>query len=150
MIQALVLMGLYTFLPMVTFLSGFNLKVLFSGAVAIFTVKLWASMWFIATWIDGHLINAMYPGALSNIFVQEAMMVAKGAVPPSYKRMILNTLLVMLFIGLPMLWSTMLTWAGIRISDGIDRLMSQYGGNAANSGRSSIGAVTGGAKFGKR
>ena len=108
-----------------TFLSGFNLKVLFSGAVAIFTVKLWASMWFIATWIDGHLINAMYPGALSNIFVQEAMMVAKGAVPPSYKRMVLNTLLVMLFIGLPMLWSSMMAWIGLNVSHGVDGLMNK-------------------------
>ena len=49
-------------------------------------------MWFIATWIDGLLIYAMNPCALSNNFVQEAMMVAKGAVSQSYKRMMLNTL----------------------------------------------------------
>ena len=151
MIQALVLMGLYSFLPMVTFLSGFNLKVLLSGAVAIFTVKLWASMWFIATWIDGHLINAMYPGALSNIFVQEAMMVAKGAVPPSYKRMVLNTLLVMLFIGLPMLWSSMMAWIGVQVAVGVSKLMGDHATASANSGRSSVGVVSGGlGKIGRK
>lgn len=141
MIQALLLMGIYTFLPLVTFLSGFNLKVLFTGAVAIFTVKMWASMWYIATWIDGHLINAMYPGALSNMFVQEAMMVAKGAVPPSYKRMILNTLLVMLFIGLPLLWSSMMAWLGIGVAQGVDSLMSKHGTASGNSGKSGIGIL---------
>ena len=143
MIQALVLMGIYTFLPLLVFLSGFNLRVLFLGAAAIFTIKLWASMWFIATWVDGHLINAMYPGYLSNTFVQEAMMVAKGAVPPTYKRMLLNTLLVMLFVGLPMLWSSMMAWIGIRISDGFDGLMNKHGTSSANSGKNALGVVTG-------
>ena len=94
-------------------------------------------MWFIATWIDGHLINAMYPGALSNIFVQEAMMVAKGAVPPSYKRMVLNTLLVMLFIGLPILWSSMMAWIGLNVSHGVDGLMNKNGTALANAGKNS-------------
>lgn len=143
MIQALLLMGIYTFLPLVTFLSGFNLKVLFTGAVAIFTVKMWASMWYIATWIDGHLINAMYPGALSNMFVQEAMMVAKGAIPPGYKRMILNTLLVMLFIGLPMLWSSMMAWVGLQVAVGVSKLMGDHGTASGNSGKSSIGVISG-------
>lgn len=143
MIQALLLMGIYTFLPLVTFLSGFNLKVLFTGAVAIFTVKMWASMWYIATWIDGHLINAMYPGALGNMFVQEAMMVAKGAVPPSYKRMILNTLLVMLFIGLPLLWSSMMAWVGLQVAVGVSKLMGDHGTASGNSGKSSIGVISG-------
>lgn len=143
MIQALLLMGIYTFLPLVTFLSGFNLKVLFTGAVAIFTVKMWASMWYIATWIDGHLINAMYPGALGNMFVQEAMMVAKGAVPPSYKRMILNTLLVMLFIGLPLLWSSMMAWLGLQVAVGVSKLMGDHGTASGNSGKSSIGVISG-------
>ncbi|QIL80336.1 conjugal transfer protein TraG [Diaphorobacter sp. HDW4A] len=141
MIQALVLMGIYTFLPLVVLLSGFDLKVLFLGAVAIMTVKLWASMWYIATWVDGHLINAMYPGALGNHFVQEAMMIAKGAVPPTYKRMILNTLLVFLFIGLPVIWSSMMGWIGIRLAEGTDRLLNQHGGAAANSGKNGLGVA---------
>ncbi len=63
MMQALVLMGIYMFLPLVVFLSGFDLKAMFYGAVAIFTVKLWAAMWFIAQWVDARLIDSMYQAA---------------------------------------------------------------------------------------
>jgi hypothetical protein len=140
MIQALVLMGIYTFLPLVVFLSGFDLKVLFTGALAIFTVKLWASMWYIAQFVDAHLINAMYPGKLSMILVQEWMMMFKGAVPPGYKRMILNTVLVLLFIGLPMLLSTMMTWFGINLGSKISGILGDHGNAAAESGgKGSVG-----------
>jgi TraG-like protein, N-terminal region. len=137
MIQALVLMGIYTFLPLVVLLSGYDLKVLFLGAIALFSVKMWAAMWYIATWVDGHLINAMYPGALGNYFVQEAMMIAKGAVPPTYKRMILNTLLVFLYVGLPLIWSSMMAWMGLNVAHGVDGLMSKNGTAMGNAGKSS-------------
>jgi hypothetical protein len=32
------------------------------GALAIFTVKFWAVMWYVANWVDGHLMKAMYDG----------------------------------------------------------------------------------------
>jgi hypothetical protein len=43
-------------------LSGYDLKVFFLGALAIFTVKFWAVMWYVANWVDGHLMKAMYDG----------------------------------------------------------------------------------------
>ncbi len=64
-------------------------------------------------------------------------MVAKGAVPPSYKRMVLNTLLVMLFIGLPILWSSMMAWIGLNVSHGVDGLMNKNGTALANAGKNS-------------
>ena len=135
MIQALVLMGIYAFLPLATLVSGFSLRVLFLGAMAILTIKMWASMWYIATWIDGHLINAMYAGALGKIFVQEAMMIGKGAIPAGYKRMVLNTILLSLYVGLPIIWSSMMAWAGLKVAGGIDKMVSEGGNGAANSGR---------------
>lgn len=137
MIQALVLMGIYTFLPLVTFLSGFNLKVLFLGAMAIFTVKFWASMWFIAAWIDGHLINAMYPGVSGWSFVQ-GVLSTEGQ---GDKRILLNTILVLLFIGLPMVWSTMIAWAGARLGGAIDDIMRGHGSAAAQSGKTGMSVV---------
>lgn len=147
MIQALVLMGIYAFLPLATLVSGFSLRVLFLGAMAILTIKMWASMWYIATWIDGHLINAMYPGALGNIFVQEAMMIGKGAIPAGYKRMVLNTILLSLYVGLPVIWSSMMAWAGFRVAGGIDELMTRNGNSAAGSGKPPLlGRLFGGKK----
>ncbi|GKS87275.1 conjugal transfer protein TraG N-terminal domain-containing protein [Acidovorax sp. SUPP1855] len=131
MIQALVLMAIYMFLPLITFLSGYDLRVLFYGGVAIFTVKLWGAMWFIAQWIDARIINAMYPGGQGWVITQEITQIASGSVPAGYKRMILNILLMALFIGLPLVWTAMMGWVGLRIGAQIESLMKTPADNAS-------------------
>ncbi|MCR6480999.1 conjugal transfer protein TraG N-terminal domain-containing protein [Variovorax sp. ZS18.2.2] len=122
MMQALILMGLYMFLPLITFLSGFDLKIMFYGAIGIFTVKFWAVMWMIANWVDAHLIAALYPGMQGNMFIQEITQMTNGAIPPGYKRMLLNTLLMAMFVFLPLLWSGMMAWIGIRVGQSLNEL----------------------------
>ncbi|MDA8446393.1 conjugal transfer protein TraG N-terminal domain-containing protein [Paracidovorax valerianellae] len=141
MIQALVLMSIYMFLPLITFLSGYDLRVLFYGAVAIFTVKLWATMWFIAQWIDARLIDAMYPGAQGNIFVQEISQLAGSMASSGYKRMILNILMMALFIGLPMVWTGMMSWVGINLGQQLGDFMKNADGLARNSAGKTVGPV---------
>lgn len=142
MMQALVLMAMYMFLPLLTFLSGYDLKVMFLGAIAIFTVKFWAVMWTVAQWVDAKLIESMYPGSGSNIFVQEITMIASGSVPPTYKRMVLNVLLVGMFIGLPIIWTGMMTWIGIRVGDGLNMLVNKSGDGLNKSAQSSTSLVS--------
>ena len=50
MVQALILMAIYMLLPLIVLLSGYKLEVMFYGAMAIFTVKFWTVLWFIAQW----------------------------------------------------------------------------------------------------
>ena len=142
MIQALVLMGIYMFLPLAVFFSGFSLRIMFYGAVGIFTVKMWASMWFVAQWLDARLINAMYPGFMGTILMQEITQINSGAIPPGYKRMILNVLLMAMFIGFPMLWTAMMAWASIRLDTGLS-IANGAKGMAASSASSSVGAAKG-------
>lgn len=120
MVQALVLMALYMFLPLIVFLSGYDLKMMLYGALAIFTVKFWAVMWYVARWIDAHLIDAMYPGFSGSALMQEITQMASAGQPQLYKRMILNILLMLLFIGLPAIWTTMMGWLGYRIGIGLE------------------------------
>lgn len=148
MIQALVLMGIYMFLPLAVYFSGFSLRMMFYGAVGIFTVKMWASMWFIAQWLDARLINAMYPGTMGTILMQEITQINSGAIPPGYKRMILNVLLMAMFIGFPILWTSMMAWASIRLESGLS-LMNSAKGMAASSASSSVGAAKGVGKLNK-
>jgi len=67
MAQALILMALYMLLPLITFMSGYSLNVMWHGALAIFTVKFWTVLWFISRWIDSNLVESMYPGAANNM-----------------------------------------------------------------------------------
>ena len=127
MIQSMLLMGLYMFLPMIVMLSGYDLKIMLLGGLAIFTIKFWSVMWFIAQWVDARLIQAMYPGLNGNIMMQEIQAVLSGGEAQGYKRMILNLVLMSMFVGLPLLWSAMMGWVGIRIAGNIDSAMSGGG-----------------------
>lgn len=127
MMQAFILMGMYMFLPMVTFLSGFNLRVMLYGAVAIFTVKFWSVLWYIVVWLDRRLIDAMYPGGtwrLTDLFTSAEL---------GYKRMLLNVLMMSLFIGLPLLWTAMMTWIGINLSTSLAQIIGGANQTANNA-----------------
>jgi hypothetical protein len=107
MMQAIILMGMYAFLPLVTFFSGFDLKVMFYGAVGVFTVKFWAVLWTITLWLDAHLIEAMYPKGLFRLdhFLT--------SITNDYKATLLAVLMMTMFIGLPLLWTGMMGWIGV-------------------------------------
>ena len=143
MVQALVLMALYMFLPLVVVISGYDLKMMLYGGLAIFTVKFWAVMWFVARWLDAHLIDAMYPGLTGSALMQEITQSFSSGQPQLYKRMILNILLAAMFIGLPMIWTTMMGWVGYRL--GVDgsmfnrsEILSNGATNSSKKGASSM------------
>ncbi|MCB1907028.1 MAG: conjugal transfer protein TraG N-terminal domain-containing protein [Rhodocyclaceae bacterium] len=127
MAQPLILMGIYMFLPLILVFGRYSLQVMFMGALAIFTVKSWAAMWYIARWLDEHLMVAMYPGAdtlLHSILIEPDA----GA---ALKRTTLNTLLVGLYVGLPLIWSGMMSWIGFHIMRGIENVQ----GTATTTGK---------------
>lgn len=127
MVQALVLMALYMFLPLVVVISGYDLKMMLYGGLAIFTVKFWAVMWFVARWLDAHLIDAMYPGLTGSALMQEITQSFSSGQPQLYKRMILNVLLAVMFVGMPVIWSSMMAWLGYRIGVDSDMLKRSDG-----------------------
>lgn len=141
MMQSLILMGMYMFLPLITFLSGFDLKVMFTGAVAIFTVKFWAVMWAIATWVDSHLMEAMYPSIVNWSQVAEIFTTGDAAVLNNgYKRALLNILLMGMLVGLPSLWTGMMAWIGIRVGENLDRLSNNADSTAKSTAKNTPGA----------
>lgn len=109
MMQAIILMGMYAFLPLVTLLSGYDLKIMLYGAVGVFTVKFWAVLWTITLWLDAHLINAMYPRG------QFRLDDFLNSVTNDYKSTLLAVLMMTMFIGLPLLWTGMMGWVGLSV-----------------------------------
>ena len=150
MAQPLILMAIYMFLPLILVFGRYSLQVMFMGALAIFTVKSWAAMWFIARWLDEHLMVAMYPDAatlLHTIVTLDA--------DATIKRTTLNTLLVGLYIGLPLIWSAMMGWIGLNVTRGLDLVQgtamrtgaaagaagTQVAKSAASAGRGALRAI---------
>ena len=138
MAQPLILMGVYMFLPLVLVFGRYSLQVMFMGALAIFTVKSWAAMWYIARWLDEHLWVAMFPDATTLL---HSILIEPDA-SAALKRTTLNTLLVGLYIGLPLIWSAMLGWIGLNIMRGLDLVQ----GSAMRTGAAAGAAGTGVAK----
>ena len=114
MVQAVLLLGMYALLPMLVVLSRYSISMMMTGAMAIFTVKFWSVLWYLALWVDQNLILSMYPDV--NIFFQ----IFANPGEHDAKRMLLNMITTSLYLGLPLLWSGMMAWAGIRIGRTID------------------------------
>lgn len=140
--QPLILMAIYCFLPIVIVFSRYNLAIMFIGGIAIFTVKFWTVMWYIARWMDDHLIASMYPGASGNALIE--FMLDSGATENTYKRIVLNMALMLLYIGLPILFSGMMAWIGINVSSGVNNMLRDVvtaGRTAGASGAQAAGAI---------
>ena len=101
------------------------------GAVAIFTVKFWSVLWYLSMWVDQNLIRSMYPDV--NSFF------ASFSNPGEHdgKRFLLNMITTSLYIGLPLLWSGMMGWAGMRLGgslEGATGAMSRPGQDVGRAG----------------
>jgi len=131
-------------LPMVVVLSRYSISMMVIGAMAIFTVKFWSVLWYLALWVDQNLIMSMYPDV--NIFLQ----IFANPGEHDIKRMLLNMITTSLYLGLPLLWSGMMAWAGVRVGRSIDAATNPLRAPAQDAGSQggSIGkmAVTKGLK----
>jgi hypothetical protein len=133
MMQAIILMGMYMFLPLITFLSGYNLKVMLYGAVGVFTVKFWAILWSITLWMDAHLVDAMYP---EGTFKLTELVRSTGN---DYKLTLMAMLMMTMFIGLPLLWTGMMSWIGISMGNQLSHVLDNASSTASKAQKSSTG-----------
>jgi hypothetical protein len=129
MVQALLLLGIYALLPMVVVLSRYSLSMMVIGAMAIFTVKFWSVLWYLAMWVDQNLIQSMYPDV--NVFLQ--LFANPGE--HDIKRMLLNMITTSLYLGLPLLWSGMMAWVGVHIGRSIEVATSPLRGPVQDAGQ---------------
>jgi len=129
MVQALLLLGIYALLPMIVVLSRYSLSMMVVGAMAIFTVKFWSVLWYLAMWVDQNLIQSMYPDV--NTFLQ----IFSNPGEHDVKRMLLNMITTSLYLGLPLLWSGMMAWAGVKVGRSIEVATSALRNPAQDAGR---------------
>lgn len=129
MMQAVLLLGIYALLPLVVVLSRYSISMMVTGAMAIFTVKFWSVLWYLALWVDQNLILSMYPDV--NVFLQ----VFANPGEHDLKRMLLNMVTTSLYLGLPLLWSGMMAWAGMNIGRSIAAATSPLARGGDDAGR---------------
>jgi hypothetical protein len=117
-------------LPMVqAVLSRYSISMMVIGAMAIFTVKFWSVLWYLALWVDQNLILSMYPDV--NIFLQ----IFANPGEHDIKRMLLNMITTSLYLGLPLLWSGMMAWAGVQVGRSINNATAPLARPGEDAGR---------------
>ncbi|MCX8518182.1 MAG: hypothetical protein ORN29_09040, partial [Rhodoferax sp.] len=57
----------------------------------------------------------------------------------SYKRMLLNILLMFMMLGLPLLWISMMAWIGHRVHGGLSDMLGKIDNTAQSAGQSTTG-----------
>lgn len=133
MVQPIILMAIYMFLPLLVVFSRYSLSMMMYGAIGIFTVKFWAAMFAIAKHIDERLVAAMYGD--STVMMRELI---TNGLDGGSKRMVLNVVTLGLFIGLPLVWAGMMGWIGIRVGSGLDRIVSGAFNEGAGAGSATL------------
>ena len=129
MVQVLMLLSIYALLPMIVVLSRYSLSMMVVGAMAIFTVKFWSVLWYLAMWVDRNLILSMCPDV--NVFLQ----IFANAGEHDAKRMLLNMITTSLYLGLPLLWTGMMGWAGLKVGRSLEVATSAMRNPAQDAGR---------------
>ena len=129
MMQAVLLLGIYALLPLVVVLSRYSLSMMVATGMAVFTVRFWSVLWYLALWVDQNLIRSMYPDV--NVFLQ----VFANPGEHDLKRMLLNMITTSLYLGLPALWSAMMAWVGMHIGRSIATATSPLARGGDDAGR---------------
>jgi hypothetical protein len=131
MLQAVLLMCVYFLIIPLVVMSGFKLEIMWYGGIAIFTIKFWSVLWFIAQWVDGHLWDAMYTGADGTMLLGDLMHLFTGDGLMTPKRLVLDLVLMAMYVGFPTIWSGMMSWIGINVGRVLSQFTSdgQYPGN---------------------
>ncbi len=106
-----------------------SLSMMVVGAMAIFTVKFWSVLWYLAMWVEQNLILSMYPDV--NVFLQ----IFANPGEHDAKRLLLNMITTSLYLGLPLLWSGMMAWAGISVGRAINNATAPLARPADDAGR---------------
>ncbi len=141
MLQALILMGIYALLPFILVIGNYSLQMMVVGALGLFTVKFWTFLWAMAAWVDQNLIGAMYPtpasieGFLGVVGWTKNLAGGKAA--------LLDLVTSGLFFILPLLWTLMMGWAGVKAFSAIGSLQQRIMGSMTSASNMGVNVAKG-------
>lgn len=146
-IQSLILLGIYMLVPVALVFSSYSWSMVITGSIAIFTVKFWSYLWHVAKWLEDNLTRALYPDGASYFSASIANLTDGDF---ALKVMLVEIATALLFIGLPLLFSTIVAWGGYRVIQGVSSALQSptqaigtAGRSAADIGRAKVASRIG-------
>jgi hypothetical protein len=107
--QGSLLFALYAFLALAIPFSSYRINLCVTGSIIMFSLIFCTYIWQLTAWFDNYLIQALYP-SLGSIPGLGSILDSGFYVNELFVDMIIGTL----YIILPILWLTMMTWAGFK------------------------------------
>jgi hypothetical protein len=126
-IQALLLLMIYVFLPFTFVFSAYNPSTFVTGAIIIFSIIFWGFIWHLVSWTDNALMQALYNGWFHK----------QGA-----GATLADMIIASLVIFSPIFWFVFMGAMGVAAGDIATSLsmgMNKIGGSAASKGASLVG-----------
>ena len=113
MVQALLLMAMYGFLPFVLVFSRYDISMMIGGAVVFLTIRFWNVLWAWAEWIDSNLYEVMYPDS-------GMLDLGNGA-----SQLILDMVSTGLYVIFPLVFTAIMGWFGVKAGEHVGNLMKE-------------------------
>ena len=130
--KAYLLMGLAIFLPFVLVFSGYSLRAVGLVMVGMFAMQFLDCIWAIAYFMDNKMLEAINAGNYGKFI---------GFVAHPQTNAVLDLCSSVLYLGLPLLWIGMLSWAGIVIGGAMNNFTTSLTQPAAAAGMAGGSAV---------
>lgn len=102
-IQALLLLLAYTFLPFALVFSGYKPSTFVSGAIILFSLIFWSFIWHLVSYVDSTLMNALYSDSWF----------AKQTPSATLADMVIGILIIVA----PLFWFSFMAAMGVTVSD---------------------------------
>lgn len=126
-IQALLLLLIYTFLPFAIVFSGYRVSAFLTGAAILFSMIFWSFIWHLVSYVDSTLMNALYG---TNWFSHQSP-------SATLADMITGSLLLIA----PLFWFSFMGAMGVAVGDIVSNSfsnMNRVGEGAATEGANTI------------
>jgi hypothetical protein len=130
-IQALLLLMIYTFLPFALVFSGYKPSTFLTGAAILFSMIFWSFIWHLVSYVDSTLMTALYGDSWF----------AKQSPSATLADMITGTLIIVA----PLFWFGFMGAMGVAVGDFVARAfnsMNEVGDRAADEGAKTVKSVT--------
>lgn len=141
-IQSLILLAIYMLMPLALVFSNYSWSMVATGSIGVFTVEFWSYLWYVSKWLEDNLLRALYPDGTSYFGASLANLTDGDF---ALKIMLIEMATALLFIGLPIVFSTILAWGGYRsiqgvsrASDTLTRPIAKGGATAAEVGKQKV------------
>ena len=139
MVQALLLMVVYMFLPVFIVFGRFEIGNMVTLSLVVFAIKFLTAIWAIAGWVEFSLYDALYPnGTLLGALV------SFGNEEEFVRGRVLSVCTAALWLLMPAVFVYGLTWAGVRGGGEISGALGEGSRPAASAGAASEKAAEAG------